>query len=131
MKLDVFDEKIIERLGYPFDYWAYYGRFFITEQDLIYLEKIRNHPCFPMILERYQTLYPIIDWANIRINEIVFYEHFYKDSECPRGVKDILFTMIGLERGNLEEYNMLNLLEFRRPYVEQWLNSVTQKTLLK
>ena len=131
MKLDVFDKKIAEQLGYPFDYWAYYGRFSITEQDLIYLENIRNHPCFPMIIEGYQILSPILDWANIRINEIVFYERFYKDPACPKGVKNILFAMIGLERGNLEEHNMLSLLEFRRPYVEQWLNSVTKKALLR
>jgi len=127
MKLDVFDQKIAERLGHPFDYWAYYGRFSITEQDFIYLEKIKNHPCFPMIIKGRQTLFPILDWANTRINEIVFYERFYNDSACPKGVKNILFTMIGLDRGNLEEHNMLNLLEFRYPYVEQWLNSVAQK----
>lgn len=131
MKLNVYDRKIAERLGHPFDYWAYYGRFSITEQDLIYLENIRNHPCFPMIIKGRQTMSPILDWATTRINEIVFYERFYNDYACPKGVKDILFTIIGLDRGNLEEHNMLNLLEFRHPYVEQWLNSVTQKALLK
>ena len=130
MKLDVFDEKIAERLGFPFDYWAYYGKFSITEQDFIYLENIKNHPCFPIILESHQILSPILDWASTRINEIVFYERFYNDSACPKGVKDILFTMIGLERGILEEHNMLDLLDFRYHYAEQWL-SVTQKTLLR
>ena len=81
-----------------------------------------------MILENYQTLSPIITWANIRINEIVFYEHFYNDPNCPKGVKDILFTMIGVERGNLEEHNMLDLLNFRYHSIEMWINSIAQKS---
>jgi hypothetical protein len=128
--VDIFDEKIMERLGYPFYYWACYGGFSITEKDLEYLEKIKNHPCFPMIIGGYQTLSPILDWANQRINQIVFYERFYKDPKCPPGIKNILFAMIGAERGNLEKHNMLKLLEFRYPYVEQWIY-VTKKALLK
>ena len=130
MKLEVFDEKIAERLGYPFYYWAYYGGFSITEQDLKYLDKIKNHPCFPMIMEGYQTLSPTLDWANARINEVVFYERFYKYPACPKGVKGILFIMIGLERGNLERHNMMHLLKFRYSYVEQWLSSIAQKDSL-
>ena len=128
MELNITDEEVINRLGYPFDFWANYGQFKITEQDIKYLDKIKKHPCFTIIIERYQTLFPIIDWANIRINEIVFYEHFYNDPLCPQGVRNILFTMIGLDRGNLEEHNLLNLLEFRYPYVERWINSVTPKS---
>lgn len=128
MKLNITDEKIIDRIGYPFNYWATYGRFKITEQDLKYLDIIKNHPCFPIVIEGYQILSPIITWANIRINEIVFYEHFYKDPLCPHGVKDILFTMIGIERGNLEEHNMSDLLLLRYHSVELWINSVTEKS---
>jgi len=121
------DEKTAERLGYPFNYWVCCGGFSVTEQDLLYLEGIKNHPCFQLIIARYQILSPVLDWANIRINAIVFYQHFYNDSACPKGIKSVLFAMIGLERGRLEKCNMLTFLEFRRPYVEQWLNSVVQK----
>ncbi|MBR1605790.1 MAG: hypothetical protein IJ660_06770 [Alphaproteobacteria bacterium] len=128
MELNITDEKIMEQLGYPFCYWANYGQFKITDQDLKYLDIIKKHPCFSIILEGYQTLYPVIDWANARINEIVFYEHFYNDSTCPKGVKDILFAMIGSERGTLEEHNLLNLLNFRYFYVKKWIESVTKKS---
>lgn len=128
MKLDTFDEDIIDRLGYPFYYWAYYGKFSITEQDIQYLDNIKKHPCFPIIYENYQVLSPILDWANIRINEIVFYEHFYNDPKCPKGIKNILFTMIGIERANLEEHNMLDLLNFRYHSIEMWINSIAQKS---
>ena len=128
MKLDITDENVIEQLGFPFYYWVYYGRFTITKQDLEYLEKIKNHPCFPIISEASRSLASTLDWANTRINEIVFYELFYKDSNCPHGVKNILFAIIGLNRGNLEEINMLNLLDYRYHSVELWINSVTQKS---
>lgn len=128
MKLDVTDKKVIDQIGFPFYYWAIYGRFAITEQDLEYLERIKSHPCFPTILKGHQITSPILDWANARINEIVFYEHFYNDFDCPQGVKNILFSMIGLERGNLKDHNMLDLLDSRYSYVEQWIISVSQKS---
>ena len=126
--LNITDEKIINEIGFPFYYWAIYGRFKITEQDLPYLDKIKKHPCFPLILERHSIMFPILDWANARITEIVFYERFYKDENCPAGVKNILFSMIGLMRGNLEGNNMTNLLEFRYHSIELWLDSVTQRS---
>ena len=130
MKFDVTNEKIVERIGFPFNYWAAYGQFPITEQDLKYLDIIKAHPCFATVLKGYQILSPIIEWANIRINKIVFYEHFYNDPNCPKGVKNILFTMIGNERGNLRDHNMLNLLNFRYHAVQLWIDSATKKSSL-
>ena len=130
MKIDITDEKTINRIGFPFYYWASYGNFSISERDLKYLDAIKTHPCFPIISKGYRMLFPILTWANARINEIVFYEHFYKDPQCPPGVKNILFTMIGLDRGFLEEQNLSNLLEYRYHSVEQWLDSVSEKSSL-
>ena len=76
MKLDTFDEDIIDRLGYPFYYWAYYGKFSITEQDIQYLDNIKKHPCFQLILENYQTLSPIITWAIFALMKLFFMNIF-------------------------------------------------------
>ena len=125
--IDLFDEKIMNQMGYPFWEWAVMGRFSITEQDLEYIQEIKKHPCFPIIFEN-QLISPRLNWANEKINKIVFYEQFYKDPFCPYGVKNILFSIIGLERGNIEEAHMQNLLNYRYHAVELWLDSMKQKS---
>lgn len=128
MKLNIRDKKIAQRIGVPFWYWANYGQFTITEKDLRYFSIIREHPCFSIIRKYPDIQLPKLEWINLRINEIVFYERFYYDPECPQGVKNVLFCIIGNKRRTLEDSNMLELLEYRYPYVEQWLNSITQKS---
>ena len=57
----------------------------------------------------------------------MFYDKFYNDPQCPQGIKQILFSYLGHCRYETELLNGKNLLEFRYPYVEQWINSVIQK----
>ena len=125
MKLNIRDKKIAQQIGIPFWYWVNYGKFTITENDLKYFSIIRKHPCFSIIRKYPDLRLPKLEWINLRINEIVFYEHFYYDPKCPKGVKNVLFCIIGHKRWTLENRNLLNLLEYRYPYVEQWINSVT------
>lgn len=125
MKLNIYDKKIMHQIGTPFWYWAGYGQFTITEIDLEYLQFIKGHPCFS-VLRKYSDEYiSRLEWINTRINEIVFYEHFYNDPNCPQGVKNILFIIIGHKRHALEDIDMLSLLDFRYHSVELWLDSVT------
>jgi len=128
MKIDIKNETVMNQMGYPFWEWAIYGQLHITEQDLRYIQIIKNHPCFSIIQKGYKVLSPLLTWANLRIIEIVFYEHFYYDLNCPVGVKNILFAIIGSQRGFLEDRNMLNLLNFRYHSVQLWIASATEKS---
>ena len=124
MEIDISDKKIMNRMGFPFWNWAIYGHITIIQQDLEYLDFIKAHPCFPIISANHRITEPKLSWANARINEIVFYEHFYNDLSCPSGIKNILFAIIGIAKGNLTEKNLLSLLSYRYHSVELWLNSV-------
>ena len=127
MKLDIYDKKIMQQIGTPFWYWTNYSQLTITEKDLEYLQTIRAHPCFQLI-DKSSNKKTGIEFANAMINQIVFFEHFYNAFDCPPNIRKILFCIIGQKKGSLEYQNWLDLLNFRYPYVEQWLNSVTQKS---
>ena len=132
MSLNLADEKVVKALGIPFNFCARYSNASITPKDIDYLQNtIRKHPCFPLIDKAYYIKglpYQPLEVAYAKINQIVFYSKFYNDPQCPPGIKLILFTHLGLTQGELEEDNELDLLYFRYPYVEQWINSVKQKS---
>lgn len=65
----------------------------------------------------------MLEKAYAQINVIVFFDKFYNDSNCPKGARLILFTLLGLYRDYVSE-NFPDFLSERYTYVERWLETV-------
>lgn len=61
--------------------------------------------------------------AYAQINVVVFFDKFYNASDCPKGVKLILFVILGLYRDYVAKL-FPDLLAERYIYVERWLETV-------
>lgn len=130
MKVNLADKKIQHQMGTPFWPYAYWFRISITEEDIDYLiNVIKKDKLYPLIrnaflidTEARPNEYSKLRRCYSQINQIVFYNKFYDDSKCPKGIKLILFTYLGLLRDYVNEA-YLNLLKHRYAHVEQWFNT--------
>ena len=134
MELDLTNKKISRLVGAPFWYLALYTGVPLTNKDLDYLlNTIKKHPCFELVdsSRRIDLLScSNLEIANIKINQIVFYDIFYNDPQCPSGIKSVLFTFLGILRYEAEDF-CSGLLEFRYEYVKKWVASIIEKSLIK
>jgi hypothetical protein len=132
MKLNLSDPKVANLLTPPFCFFALYTNISLTDKDLDYLlNTIKRHPCYELIYK-----IPYIDImkssnleiANAKINQIVFFDRFYNDLQCPSGIKRVLFILLGKWRYEADDF-CPGLLDFRYGYVKKWIDYVTQKSL--
>lgn len=131
MQINLADKKIQHQMGMPFWGYAYWFRISITAEDINYLiNVIKKDKLYPLIensffidVEVKPNKYLKLQICYARINQIVFYDKFYNDSKCPKGIKLILFTYLGLLRDYVNEAHP-NLFSNRYIYVEQWFNSI-------
>jgi len=132
MELNLNDKKIIQLIGAPFWYIALHLSERLTDKDLDYLlNTIKKHPCFELVnnalyIDRMHN--SSVEIANAKINQIVFYDIFYNDIKCPKGIKNILFFLLGTWRYEADNF-CPNLLNFRYKYVKKWMDSITEKSL--
>ena len=132
MELNLSDKQIANLIGAPFWYSALYLSERLTDKDLDYLlNTIKKHPCFELV-ENARCIDKMnsspVEIANTKINQIVFYDIFYLDLKCPKGIKNILFFLLGKWRYEADNF-CLGLLEFRYKYVKKWMDSITEKSL--
>ena len=126
MELDLTDKKIGRLVGAPFWFFSLYTGVPFTDKDLDYLlNTIKKHPSFelisvPLYFEKTKSL----ESANVKINQIVFYDRFYNDSKCPAGIKRLLRIHLAILRYETETF-CPGLLEFRYEYVRKWIDSIT------
>ena len=130
MNIDLADKEIMNKIGVPFWPYAVWFGIDINQIDLDYIVNvIKKDKCFPLIIytykneRRYKSSMSELEKAYAKINIIVFFDKFYNNPQCPKGVKLILFTMLGLYRDYLNE-TYPNLLSERYAYVERWLEIV-------
>ena len=128
MSIDLSDKEVMNKMGTPFWPYAWWFQISINQADIDYIESvIKKDKCFPFILSSYKKSknYKIseLERAYAKVNIIVFYDKFYNDSNCPHGVKLILYIMLGLYRDYVYEYSPSFLAE-RYAYVQRWLETV-------
>ena len=130
MKLNLNDKDIMHAMGLPFYPFAKWFGIELDETDLDYIVNvIRKDKCFPLIMNAYMSerayFYKLsnVTKAYAQINVIVFFDKFYNASDCPKGVKLILFVILGLYRDFVANL-FPNLLAERYIYVERWLETV-------
>lgn len=130
MKINLADKKIQHQMGTPFWPYAYRFRIIITEEDIDYLiNVIKKDKLYPLIrnaflidTEASPNECSKLQLCYSQINQIVFYDKFYNDSKCPKGIKLLLFTYLGLLRYYVNEAYP-NLLKHRYANVEQWFST--------
>lgn len=130
MEINLSDKKVQHQMGTPFYPYACRFRISITTQDIDYLiNVVKKDKLYPLIRNSFliditarPNEYSKLQICYSRINQIVFYDRFYNDSKCPKGLKLILFTYLGLMRDYVNEAYP-NLLNHRYAYVEQWFNT--------
>ena len=130
MNIDLNDKTIMERMGVPFWPYAWWFGISISQTDLDYIENvIKKDKCFSLIystykLERkYKSSLSALQRAYAEINIIVFFDKFYNSPQCPKGVKSILFVMLGLYRDYVNQ-DYPDLLSERYAYVERWFKTI-------
>ena len=130
MKLNLNDKDIMHAMGLPFYPFAKWFGIELDETDLDYIVNvIREDKCFPLIMNSYilerDYFYKSskLAQAYAQINVVVFFDKFYNASDCPKGVKLILFVILGLYRDYVAK-RFPNLLAERYIYVERWLETV-------
>ena len=130
MNIDLTDKNIMNKMGVPFWPYAVWFGINLDQIDLDYIVNvIKRDRCFPLIIYtyknegKYKSYMSELEKAYAKINIIVFFDKFYNDPQCPKGVKLILFTMLGLYRDYLNETYSI-LLSERYAYVERWLETV-------
>ena len=124
-------DKIIEKkIGIPFAPCAIWFGIPIDETDVDYIVNvIQKDKSFPLIMKAYMMERDYFDKSSkltkayALINVIVFFDKFYNASDCPKGVKLILFVILGLSRDYIAN-RFPNLLVERYRYVERWLETV-------
>ncbi len=125
MKLNLNDKNVMYAIGLPFYPFAKWFNIELGGTDLDYIvDVIRKDKCFSLILSAYLTEYDNkLAKVYAQVNIIVFFDKFYNASDCPKGVKLILFALLGLCRDYVKE-KFPNLLSERYLYVQRWLETV-------
>lgn len=125
------NNKVMEKMGIPFSSFTEWLRIDINQTDVDYIVNvIKKDKCFPLILSAYEmerksdNKFSMLEKAYAQINIIVFFDKFYNDSNCPKGVSVILFALLGLYRNYVAEYSP-KLLSERYRYAERWLETIT------
>ncbi len=135
MEINLANKVVQHQMGTPFWPYACWFRISITEEDIDYLiNVIQKDKLYPLIKNSFfidtevkPNEYSKLQICYAKINQIVFYDTFYNDAKCPKGIKLILFTYLGLLRDYVNETNP-NLLSKRYLYIEQWFNSIKNNT---
>lgn len=126
--MNVYEKNVMHKVGVPFWPIASWFHIKMAEKDVNYIENvIKKDKCYPLIHSAFMheglmNMSPC-QIAQIKINLIVFYDKFYEAKDCPKGVRRILFTLLGQERHWLNE-RYPRLLDMRYGYVERWLDTV-------
>lgn len=128
--MDIEDESVMEKMGLPFYLYAIWFGIPIDETDNDYIVNvIQKDKCFLLIVNAYMmerdssNELSKLAKAYMQINVIVFFDKFYNAPDCPKGVKLILFAILGLYRDYVAEF-FPNLLAERYTYVERWLETI-------
>ncbi len=128
MKQSLNNKDVMHEMGLPFYPFAKWYHIEVDVTDLDYIVNvIKKDKCFHLILQAYLMEDEIANKlarAYAQINIIVFFDKFYNDVNCPRGVHLILFALLGVYR-NYVVGKFPNLLSERYRYVERWLVMAT------
>lgn len=131
MEINLANKVVQHQIGTPFWSYAWWFNICITTEDIDYLINIiKKDKLYPLIRKSFlidteakPNDYSKLQLCYAQINQIVFYDRFYNDSKCPKGIKLMLFVYLGLLRDYVNEAYP-NLLNNRYVYVEQWFNNV-------
>ncbi len=127
MSIDLSDKTIMQKMGCPFWQYALFFEIKLAEDDLDYLlNVIKKDKLYSLINDSFYNSKAESNNYNkacAKINQVVFYEGFYNSSDCPQGMKKILFIYLGLLKDWLNE-NAFGLLEQRHFYVERWFGCI-------
>lgn len=126
--MDFNNKKVIHQIGVPFGSYARHFRIKLAKKDVEYIVNvIKKDRLYSLIDIAFQVNEPHLAKAYAKINQIVFYDKFYNSSDCPKGVKQILFVHLGVCRDYLDRY-FPNLLNQRYFTVECWFETIKSKS---
>lgn len=123
MNVNVQNEEIKNQMGDPFWCLSWRWGIDITTDDLDYLNNVvKADKCYDLITNSYCVTHStefidiytrgrgdILTECHAKINQFVFYDKFYKDPKCPRGIKLSLFVVLG---------QLKNEINFLRKHIE-------------
>ena len=140
MDANLEDEKIQNQMEVPFWGTAYFFKISITTEDIDYLDNvIKSDKCYDLVCSSYNMCsianqtkkYTESRRRQADINQIAFYDKFYNDPRCPRGMKILLFVYLGVLQDHInypdsDRKKPTGILDDRRRRAGLWLDKVRE-----
>ena len=151
MNVNVQDEEIKKQMGDPFWCLSWRWGIDITTDDMDYLNNvIKSDRCYNLITNSYLATHPwefidiytrdredILTECHAKINQFVFYDKFYNDPKCPRGIKISLFVVCGELRYEIDflrkhvekpAADETTTVDYRKYAVQSWMDRISSAT---